>query len=190
MRRRHYLGLATATVASLAGCMGSTEYTITNVTVGDTTGPLSLDLTIADAAATIDSSARLDVTLRNAGDKAVSVRNTGIWPLGLLGLAPSGERGPRRLLLMSDQYAKTDRVEVSATGARGDDESLVRSLDADKSITEQYDVQGDRLSGPGTYTLRGFFDETPLTYRTGNAEDWIEFYPKVTIDIEKRSLLP
>ena len=190
MKRRQYLGLATATVASLAGCLGDTEYTITDISVASATGPLALEVALVDAAATVDSSAPLDITLRNDGTEAVSVRNTGVWPLGVLALAPSGERGPVRVLLLSDQYAKTDRVEVTANSTRNDNEPIVRRLSAGESVTERYEIHGDRLYGSGTYTLRGYFDEVPLSYRTGDTEDWTEFYPEVSVAVAEMSPLP
>jgi hypothetical protein len=190
MKRRHFLGVATASMAGLAGCMGNTEYTVTDVSVADSAGPLALDLDLVDAAATVDSPARLDVTLRNDDDEDISIRNTGVWPLGLLALAQSGERGRGKILLRSDQYGETDRVEVAANGIRTDNAPIVRPLNAGQSVTNQYEIHGNRLYSPGTHTLRGYFEEVPLFYRVGNAEEWTEFYPEATITVEERSLLP
>lgn len=190
MRRRRCLGLTAATLAGLAGCMGDTEYTVTDVSVGDAAGPLALDVALVDAAATVDSSARLDVTLRNESDAAVTVRNTGVWPLGLLALAPPGAREEIEVLLLSDQYAETDRVEVTANSTGSDNEPITRPIDAGESVTVQYEIQGDRLRGSGTYTLRGYFEAVPLSYRATGDEDWTAFHPKVTVTLATRSPLP
>ncbi len=188
MKRRHYLGAATATMAGLAGCMGDPEYTITSISSADRAGPLGFDVEIADSAITVDSPGSLDVRLRNDGETAVEIRNTGVWPFGILALIPPDENGMRTLLL-TDQYAETDHVEVTANSAGTDNTRLVRSLAAGESVTERYRIHGKRLRGSATYSLGDYFEDTLLSYRTGDSGSWSELHPEVSVTVAERSLL-
>jgi len=189
MKRRHYLGAATATMAGLAGCMGDPEYTIASVSSADTAGPLGFDVEIADSDITVDSPGSLDVRLRNDSETAVEIRNTGVWPFRILALIPPDENGMRTLLL-TDQYAETDHVEVTANSTGTDNTQLVRSLAAGKSVTERYRVHGKRLRGSATYSLGDYFGDTLLSYRTGDSGSWSELHPEVSVTVAERSLLP
>jgi len=48
MRRRTLLGAAAASMASLSGCLGATEYTVTDVRVGQSSAPVGLDGTVEE----------------------------------------------------------------------------------------------------------------------------------------------
>ncbi|MBV0903017.1 hypothetical protein [Haloarcula salina] len=190
MRRRRYLSVASAALVGLSGCLGDPEYTVIDVTVPETPGTLTLDVEPVDTSVTVDSPARLSFTLRNDGDSALSVRTTGVWPFGLLALALPRERGPERILLLSDRYAESDHVQVSRNSVGNDNEPLVRQLTAGESVSRRYEIHGDRLYGAGTYTLRGYFEPVPLSYRSVESTDWTAFRPEVTVRVGERSLLP
>lgn len=190
MRRRRVLGLATATMAGLAGCLGDTEFTVTDVAVGETSAPLALDVAVEDAGVTVDSPAVLAMSLRNDGSETLSVRATGVWPFGLLALDRRDETGRSSVLLLSDQYANAEHVEVTANSAHSDNEPLVRRLDAGESVSRQYEVHGERVVRPGDYSLQGYFEPVVLQYRPDERADWAAFEPDVTVTIAERSLLP
>lgn len=189
MKRRHYLGVSTAAMAGLVGCMGDPEYTITDVAAADTTGPLTFEVEPVETAVTVDSPGSLAVTVRNDGEEAVEISNTGVWPFGILGLIPS-DGSQLRTLLLADSYAETDRVEVTANSTGTDNTRLVRSLAAGESVTEQYRVHGNRLSGGGTYSLDDYFQDALLSYRTDDTGSWSELSPEVSVTVAERSLLP
>jgi hypothetical protein len=188
MNRRHYLGVATATIAGLAGCMGDSEYTITDIGTSGMAGPLDYDIEAVDTAVTVDSPGSLDVTVRNGSETAVEISNIGVWPFGILALVPAKEHTFKTLLL-TDGYDETDHVEVTANSTRTDNTRLVRSLAASESVTRRYFVHGNRLSGSGTYTLGDYFDGPLLSYRTDDTGSWIERNPTVSVTIAERSLL-
>ena len=189
MNRRQYLGVATATMAGLAGCMGDPEYTITDIGVSNMAGPLDYDIEAVDTAVTVDSPGSLDMTVRNSSQTAVEISNIGVWPFGILALMPAKENKFKTLLL-TDGYDETDHVEVTTNSTRTDNTRLVRSLAASEAVTRRYFVQGNRLSGSGTYTLGDYFDGPLLSYRTDDTDSWSERNPTVSVTITERSLLP
>lgn len=189
MKRRHYVGATTATLAGLAGCLGDTEYSIASVSAADTVGPLVFEVEPVKTTITVDSPGSLNLTLRNDGPNAVDIRNTGVWPFGVAALYQT-EGSESRTLLLTDQYTQTDRVEVTANSTTRDNTPLVRSLDAGESVTEQYIVHGNRLYGSGTYALGGFHEAILFSYRTDNSDGWSEFRPEVSVRFSERSLLP
>ena len=188
MNRRHYLAVATATMAGLAGCMGDPEYTITDIGASDMAGPLDFDIEAVDRAVTVDSPGSIDVTVRNGSETSVEISNIGVWPLGILALIPAKENTFKTLLL-TDGYDETDHVDVTVNSTRTDNTPLVRSLAASESVTRRYFVQGNRLSGSGRYTLGDYFDHPLLSYRTDDTGSWIERNPTVSVTIAERSLL-
>lgn len=192
MRRRAFLGASSTALAGLAGCLGGeTEYTIADVSVPEQSGPLVLDVTVADASVTIDSPGRLTVTLRNESDERVRVRNTGVWPLGVLGLDPPQDSGATKTLLVTQQYDETGRVEVTSRKTSvSHDRPIVRPLEGGASVSEPYELHGDRLSVTGTYTLRGYFEAVPLEYRRADDDAWSDLHPDVSITATERSPLP
>ncbi|NLV11259.1 hypothetical protein ACAH01_05875 [Halomicrobium sp. HM KBTZ05] len=189
MNRRRYLGLATAAMSGLAGCLADTEYTVSAVAVDDIAAPLALDVTPVDRSVTVDSPGTLALTLRNTSEKPIEIRTTGVWPFGMLGLAPPGEHGPDAILLLSDQYEETDRVEATASSAHLDNTPITDTLDGGESVSAQYEIHGERVVDTGTHTLRGFFDAVPLSYRDPDADGWTQYHPDVTVDLSKQSLL-
>ncbi|WP_058994754.1 hypothetical protein [Haloarcula sp. CBA1127] len=190
MNRRQYLAVSTAALSGLAGCLGEPEYTISSVETGDDSHPLALDVTAVDRNIAIESPGRLDITLRNTGTQDVIIKNTGVWPLGVLGLDSGGESVSADILLLADEYAEADTVEVRPNGASKDNAPLTGTLAAAESIQRQYELDGRRVSSAGAYTLQGYFDEVPLSYRTGENADWVAYHPSVTVTLTEQSALP
>lgn len=215
MRRRAFLGTATAGLASLAGCAGDPEYRIDGVSVAGDDGPLALDVAVEDRSVTVDSPGALAFTLRNDAAAAVRVRNWGVWPLGVPELLSVDEFGRGTgARLSADAYDASDHVDPRPSGIGVDREPIVRPLPAGDRVTETYRVHGDRLTalGAGTHAVSGWFerrfdgdaadaetDETqaddaevrPLAwYRTGEREEWATFEPEVRVTLSELSLLP
>ncbi|WP_434531079.1 hypothetical protein ACODNH_05645 [Haloarcula sp. NS06] len=189
MNRRQYLAVSTAALSGLAGCLGDTEYTISSVETEDDSHPLALDVTAVDRNIAIESPGRLDITLRNTGTQGVIIKNTGTWPLGVLGLTPAGESRISDILLVTDEYAEADTVEIQPNGASKDNAPLTGTLAATESIERQYELDGRRVSAAGTYTLQGYFDAVPLSYRTDENADWVAYRPSVTVTLTEQSVL-
>ena len=187
MKRRHYLGATTATLAGLAGCLGDPEYSIVSVSGPETAGPLVFEVAVVDAGITVDSPGSLALTLRNDSAEAVELRTPGVWPFGMVALI-STDDSEWRTLLLTDSYAETDRIEVTANSAHQDNAPIVRTLAAGESVTERYVVDGTRFQGDGTYVLDGYFEDGLCSYRTGDSE-WSELRPEVSVTIAERTLL-
>jgi len=166
IRRRTYLAGAAGALAGLAGCIGGeTEYRVTGASgASPADHPLSLDVAVERPSITVDSPATLSFTLRNEGDDAVAVLNTGVWPLGVLAVETETEHGPVDARLLSDRYGETDRVDVKPSGMSVSQEPLVRPIAAGDSVTEPYVLHGDGLSRTGSYRVRGKFEERILRY--------------------------
>ncbi|EMA32681.1 hypothetical protein [Haloarcula japonica] len=190
MNRRQYLAVSTAALSGLAGCLGDPEYTISSVETDDDSHPLALDVATVDRNVVIESPGRLNITLRNTGTQDVIIKNTGVWPLGVLGLVPADESETAGTLLVTDEYEQSNTVEVRPNGASKDNAPLTGTLAAGESIQRQYELIGRRIPRAGTYTLQGYFDEVPLSYRTGENADWVAYHPSVTVTLTEQSVLP
>ncbi|EMA06655.1 hypothetical protein SAMN05443574_10579 [Haloarcula vallismortis] len=189
MNRRQYLTVSTAALSGLAGCLGDTEYTISSVETEGDSHPLALDVTVADRNIAIESPGQLDITLRNTGTQDVMIKNTGVWPLGVLGLVPADASESVAILLLTDEYEKASTVEIQPNGASRSNDPHTGTLGADESIERQYELDGQRVSDAGTYTLQGYFDAVPLSYRTGEDADWVAYHPSVTVTLTEQSVL-
>lgn len=199
MKRRTLLGLAGASIASLAGCLGATEYTVTDVSVGESSGPLALAVTIRDAAAEIESPAVLEFALTNESNQPIRVRNVGIWPLGVLVLTQSPPDAPGtgpRIRLWNDRYEKSRYVHVKGKGFGVSSKPLVRPLAAAETVSAMYQIHGENIVQAGRHYLRGFAsgfvrNDTPSLcfYALSETEEWLVYLPPVTVSIETISLL-
>ena len=191
MRRRTLLGAAAASMASLSGCLGATEYTVTDVRVSQSSAPVGLDVSIMEPDAVIEHPARLDFTVTNQGDAPIRVRNTGIWPFGLLELVPSldiEEAGGT--LLWTSRYEESQYVDATSRSNYGtEDTPLVHTLEPGGTASETYELHGDDIRGEGTRYVRGEFEPPILEYSTQESEAWQSFLPEVTVTLEKTDLL-
>jgi hypothetical protein len=191
MRRRTLLGVAGASIASLAGCLGATEYTVTDVRVSQSSAPVGLDVSITEPNAVIEHPARLDFTVTNQQNVPVRVRNTGIWPLGLLELVPSLDvKEAGGTLLWTSRYEESQYVDATSRSNYGtEDTPLVHTLEPGGTASETYELHGDDIRGEGTRYVRGEFEPPILDYSTQESEAWQSFLPEVTVTLEKTDLL-
>ncbi|RDI69887.1 hypothetical protein [Halopelagius longus] len=192
MKRRAVLATGALSLVGLAGCLGDTEYRVTDATVESSPGPLALSVRITTPGAVIEHPADLELTLTNQGERPVQIRSYGVWPFGALSLTTSSTSDENRLdvHLYSPAYEESDSVEVGPGRAsmRVDGEPLTRTLDAGASATTLYHLYGDDLSRPGTYYVVQTFDGNESEYSTGN--EWTTFDPRVAVTIEEVSQLP
>jgi len=178
-------------MASLAGCLGATEYTVTDVQVGQTSAPVGLDVSITQSNAVIEHPARLEFTVTNQQNGPVRVRNTGIWPFGLLELVPSLETEKAGgTLLWTSRYEESQYVDATSRSNYGtEDTPLVHILEPGGTASETYEIHGDDIRGAGTRYVRGAFEMPILEYLTEESEVWQSFLPELTITIEQTNLV-
>jgi hypothetical protein len=191
MRRRAVLAAAGASMTSLAGCLGASEYTITDVEV-TSSAPFEFDVTITDPDAVIEHSARLEFELINRGDRPLRVRNTGVWPFGLLKLVPSLDTevpGPGTLL-WTEQYEASEHVDIESRRNYGTDStSLVQALESGGRVRETYELHGDGISEAGTAYVRGEFEPPIFEYTRNSNDEWRSFSPEIAVTIATKRLL-
>lgn len=190
MKRRHLLSVTAGGIASLAGCLGDTEYRVTDVTVPEQAEPLFLNVSVLDESVNIESPARLEISLENQSDTAVEIRTTGVTPFGVLAVGTMEEEGSDQILLYTDAYEQTDRVQVSKTGVRLNNDPIIETLSPGQSVTEEFHLSGENLFREGTYNLRGYHEPEIAFFRRSETEDWTEFSPAVTLELREQSLRP
>ncbi|WP_380676565.1 hypothetical protein [Salinigranum sp. GCM10025319] len=193
MRRRSFLGVTSASLLGLAGCMGATEYTVTDVSVGDVSAPFDFSIEIVDPDAVVDHPARLSFSVSNEGEQPIQIRNTGIWPFGLLELADSlGAEGAAGTILWTERYAQSDEVDATNRRDYGTSSTpLVQPLDPGKRISETYELHGDSLgvNDTGRQVVRGEFQPPILEYATDEEDRWESFLPQISVVIQKKSVI-
>lgn len=184
MRRRQYLAVVAASMAGLSGCLGESEYEITDVSVSTGSTPLSLELTVVDGEILINDPGALEITLQNQ-TSPLEIRSTGIWPTGVLRLSKPSVQW--KVLLRSEQYSQSDRIEMDETGISVSQDPLIRNVDPNESVTRQYTLHVGDLSESGQYVMSGYFDETILSYREPGKERWSTFLPDIGVTISEKS---
>lgn len=191
MRRRSLLGVASASMVGLAGCLGATEYTVTNVQVDTSPAPVGLDIEVIEPNAVIEHPAQLEFTVTNRTDAPIRIRNTGIWPFGMLTLVPSlDEPAIPRTLLWTSRYEESQYIDVESRRSYSTASTpLVRTLDPAATASETYELHGDERPGTGTKYVRGRFEPPILKYGMKDSEEWEAFLPEITVTIEKKGLL-
>lgn len=191
MRRRAVLAAAGASMASLAGCLGASEYTITDVEV-TASAPFEFGVAITDPDAVIEHPALLEFELINRGDRPLNVRNTGVWPFGLLKLVPSLDTevpGPGTLL-WTEQYEASEHVDSESRQNYGTDSTpLVQTLDSGGTVSETYELHGDGIRAAGTAYVRGEFEPPVFEYTRDDTDEWRAFSPEIAVSIATNQLL-
>ncbi|MFC6875444.1 hypothetical protein [Halobellus marinus] len=191
MKRRTLLGVTTASMVSLTGCLGTTEYTITDVQT-ETTTPLGISVQIVEPNAVIEHPAQLAFTVTNKQDSPIEIRNTGIWPFGLLELVPSldtQDAGPGTIL-WTNRYEESRYVDAETRQNYGVESTpLVRTLGPDETVEETYDIHGADIIQTGTMFVQGRFEPPILEYTTEHNEDWDSLLPEITVELSKKSLI-
>lgn len=189
MRRRALLTTAGASMASLAGCLGESEYTITDVAV-TAAAPFEFAVTVTEPDAVIEHPARLEVELRNRGERPLRVRNTGVWPFGLLKLVRSPDaEGPGGTLLYTEQYETSQYVDIeSRRNYSTESTPLVQTLDSGQTVSETYELHGDGIRGAGTAYVRGEHELPIFEYTSGDSDEWQSFTPEIAVTITTKQL--
>ena len=193
MRRRTFLGITSASLLGTAGCLGETEYTVTDVSVGDVSPPFSFSVEIVDPNAVIEHPARLKFSLSNEGERPIQIRNTGIWPFGLLELVDSlGAEEAGGTILWTERYTESDEVDATSRRDYGASSTpLVRPLELGERVSETYELHGDSLgvNDTGRQTVRGEFEPPILEYATGREGDWEAFLPEISVVVQEKSVI-
>jgi hypothetical protein len=190
VNRRTLLAATTASLTGLAGCLGATEYTVTDVTVDDESGPVSLGVDRVEPNAVVEHPARLEFTVTNTSETAIDVRNTGIWPLGVLKIVAALDNSRAAGdVLWTDRYEASEYVDAtSRRNYSAESTPLVRTLAAGDAVTESYDLHGDEISREGERVVRGWPDPPLFEYRTTEADEWESYLPTVRVQIEQRGM--
>jgi hypothetical protein len=188
MRRRTVLAAAGASMTGLAGCLGASEYTLTDV---ETTlsAPFEFDVTVADPDAVIEHPALLEFELTNGEDRPLRVRNTGVWPFGLLELVHSSdaENPGAGALLWTAEYETSSYVDMENRRNYGTESTpLVRTLGAAETVSETYEVHGDAVREAGTAYVRGEFEPPIFEYARGDSDGWRAFTPEIAVTVETK----
>lgn len=192
MKRRAFVATSTLSVAGLSGCLGDAEYRITNTAAETPLEGISLSVGLAVADATIEHPAALTLTLTNTADEAIRIRSYGVWPFGVLALAPSPTPGEDtwKTTLFSPSYETTDRVEVDRGGSSMslDGTPITRSLNPGESVSRRYELRGDDLPRAGTYYVVDNFDGRASQYSRDTDWDTLEY--QLRLSIEEQGKLP
>lgn len=192
MKRRTFLATSTLSVAGLSGCLGDTEYRITNAATEVSLEGLSMSVRLASANATIERPAALTLALENTGEEPVRIRSYGVWPFGVLALAPSPTPGEDtwKTTLFSPSYEATDRIEVGRGGSSLslDGTPITRALEPDETVTRRYELRGDDLPRAGTHYIVDKFDGRAPRYSSG--DDWKPLGYQIRLSIEEKQRLP
>lgn len=193
MRRRSVLGLTSASLLGLAGCLGATEYTVTGVSVGDVSAPFDFSVDIVDPNAVIEHPARIRVSLSNGGERPIQIRNTGIWPFGLLELVDSlGAEEAAGTILWTERYTESDEVDATSPSDYGASSTpLVRPLEPGERVSETYELHGDSLgvNDTGRQVIRGEFEPPILEYATSREGNWEAFLPEISVVLQEKSVI-
>jgi hypothetical protein len=193
VRRRSFLGVAGASLAGLSGCMGATEYTVTDVSVDDVSAPFGFSVEVVDPDAVVEHPARIRFSLSNERQQPIRIRNTGIWPFGLLELVDSlGAEEASGTILWTERYAESDEVDATSRSDYGTTSTpLVRPLGPGERVRETYELHGDSLgvNDTGRQIVRGEFEPPILEYATSNERDWVSFLPEISVVLQKKSII-
>lgn len=190
MNRRTFLAAGTLSITGLSGCLGDTEYRITETAVEESLESLSLSVHLTVANATIEHPAALVLTLENSGDEPVQIRSYGVWPFGVLALAPSPtpDEDAGTTTLFSPSYESSDRVDVSRGGASMsmDGTPMTRTLEREETVNRRYELRGDDLPRTGTYYVVEMFDGRTSRYSLNDGWNPLEYRIRLTIDEKKQ----
>ncbi|THE63852.1 hypothetical protein D8Y22_16120 [Salinadaptatus halalkaliphilus] len=213
LRRRTLLGAVAGSTATLAGCMGDTEFSIVSVDVPtDFDGPLSFDIDAFDRDVLVDSPAAFELSATNDSDDTLELVSMGIRPFGVLELrGETDDYGESWIRLWTDAYEDSDHIDVTPGGMGADGEELVMTFYPGETVTAEYEIRGENVSNSdGTYELGGRLgDDHVVTYRrpdeaaAGNADDesgdesanddglpGTGYSPGIAFRIETRSRIP
>jgi hypothetical protein len=191
MNRRTLLGVAGTSLVGLSGCLGDSEYHVTNATVDAQSAPITVEVSVREPNVVVEHPARLAFTIRNASDRPIRLRNTGIWPLGILKLVGTRDGDPTGgVLLWTDRYRESEYVD--ATSRRNysiESTPIVRTLSPGDSQTSVYELHGDDIRRAASLFVRGWPDPPLFEYAPPGDDDWTAYTPKITVVLESQGPL-
>ncbi|MFC7174947.1 hypothetical protein ACFQL0_19525 [Haloplanus litoreus] len=119
------------------------------------------------------------------------MRNTGVWPFGLLKLVPSLDtEGPAGALLWTEQYEASEHVDIESRRNYGTDStSLVQALESGERVSETHELHGDGIREADTAYVRGEFESPIFEYTRNDTDEWRSFSPEIAVTIVTKRLL-
>lgn len=191
MNRRTLLGVAGASLVGLSGCLGEPEYRVTDATVDAPSAPVSVTVDVPEPNAVVEHPARLEFTVRNDSDRPVRLRNTGIWPFGILKAVESLESNSSAgTVLWTDRYEESEYVDATSRRSYGTESTpIVRTLPPDVSSTSVYELHGDDVRRATALFVRGWPDPPLFEYGPPSDDSWTAFSPDITVTLESRGPL-
>jgi hypothetical protein len=191
MNRRTLLGVAGASLAGLSGCLGEPEYSVTDATVDAPSAPVSVEVDVLDPNAVVEHPARLEFTVRNDSSRPVRLRNTGIWPFGILKAVESLESNSSSgTVLWTDRYRESEYVDATSRRNYGTESTpIVRTLSPDASQARVYELHGDDVRRATSVFVRGWPDPPLFEYGPSSEDSWTAYTPDITVALESRGIL-
>ena len=190
MKRRAFLTVGMVSVASLSGCLGDTEYRVSEAVSETSPEPLSISVRTAVSEAVIEHPAELVFSVENTSDEPVRIRSYGVWPFGVLSIASSSTPGEneRRITLTSPSYESTDRIRVShgRSEISLDGTPITRTLNPGEQVSSRYEVHGDDLWRADTYFVVDNFEHRASLYSTN--DEWMPLDYQIRLTIDEKSL--
>ncbi|MEF8882536.1 MAG: hypothetical protein V5A34_08450 [Halapricum sp.] len=193
MKRREFItGTSLATVG-LAGCIGPEhEFKITETTVEPDSTPFVMKIDVIDPDATLEGPAILELSVTNASDWPVRVRNRGVWPFGVVWMAkenPHEVEATRIAEFMSDAYEESEHVDKGPQSTHLDSTVLEAQLPSGQTASERYTVSGDDIPTTGEYGCYGEFEPWLFEFSQDDGDSWKAYLPKTSINVGSPGLL-
>ena len=179
-------------LTGLSGCLGDTEYRLSDVAVESSPDALNIGVTAPVPRATIEHPAAIELSLENATEESVRIRSYGVWPFGVLALAPTPTptEDTWTTTLFSPAYEQSDRVDVKRGGAgmsmSGD--PITRVLDPGDTVKQRYELHGEDVTRAETYFVVPNFEDHASHFATSN--DWQSLDSRIRVAVEAESTLP
>jgi hypothetical protein len=130
--------------------------------------------------------------LENDGDEPIRIRSYGVWPFGVLALAPSPTPGESawKTTLFSPSYEASDRVEVDRGGSSMsmDGTPITGTLGPEETVSRRYELRGDDLSHAGTHFVVEKFDGRASEYAVEDGWEPLDY--RIRLTIEETGRLP
>lgn len=190
VNRRTFITASALSITGISGCLGDTEYRITDTATETPLNSLSLSVrpTVADAA--IEHPATLILTLENMANDPIRIRSYGVWPFGVLALAPSPtpSEDMRKTMLYSPSYETSTRVEIDRGGSSIslNGTPVTRPLNPGESISRRYELRGDNLPSAGMHYIVEEFDGRVSQYLRGDNWETLKFQIRLSIEEKQR----
>lgn len=165
------LGAVVGSTTLLAGCLGDTEFSITDVRgPNDASEPLSFGLDVLDPDVLVDSPGAFELAVTSDSDEPIELVSQGVRPFGVLELHGTAEYSRSRIRLYSEAYEDSDHLEFRSDGMSIDGEELVWELEPGETASLTFQIWGEWVpNSGGTYALTGRRGDEPVVrYRKSN----------------------